>query len=61
METRAELYKALHRSPMVPSEEEEEEGAAALNEDISLKEHLKLKESMLNGSGAMDKPLDEMT
>lgn len=57
IETRAELYRALHRSPRAESEEEEEEeeeggGKEAMvnQEDLSLTEHLKLKESFLAGN-----------
>lgn len=57
IETRAELYRALHRSPRAESEEEEEEeeeegGKEAMvnQEDLSLSEHLKLKESFLAGN-----------
>lgn len=55
IETRAELYRALHRSPRAESEEEEaedEEGKEAVvnQEDLSLSEHLKLKESFLAGN-----------
>lgn len=49
IETRAELYRALHRSPRAESEEEEEE--ATLNQDdLTLSEHLKLKESLFAGN-----------
>lgn len=55
IETRAELYRALHRSPRVASEEEEEEEGEDLQEavnqdDLTLTEHLKLKESFLAGN-----------
>lgn len=48
IETRAELYKALHRSPTAESEEEEE--GTADQDDLTLTEHLKLKESFLAGN-----------
>lgn len=50
IETRAELYRALHRSPTAESEEEEEEEGATNQDDLTLTEHLKLKESFLAGS-----------
>lgn len=52
IETRAELYRALHRSPRGESEEEEEEGKdMTVNiDDQTLTEHLKLKESFLAGN-----------
>lgn len=45
LETRAEIYRALHQTPR--SESDEEEGPTI--EDIQLEEHLKLKESILEG------------
>lgn len=45
LETRAEIYRALHQTPR--SESEEEEGPTI--EDIQLEEHLKLKNSILEG------------
>lgn len=47
IETRAELYRALHRSPVAESEEEEE--GMVDQDDLTLTEHLKLKESIFAG------------
>lgn len=49
IETRAELYRALHRSPRAESEEEEEQEAVTNQDDLTLTEHLKLKESLFSG------------
>lgn len=48
LETRAEIYKALNRTPK--SDSDEEEGPS--QEDIQLEEHLKLKETMAEATGS---------
>lgn len=44
------LYRALNRTPS--SESVEEEGATGPTDDVTLAEHMKLKESFLAGNNA---------